>query len=92
MQHGVIDLDIWVLQFKSHHVQDVVQLALIRHKRFAMIHPWGHIASGNSWPGIAPAIAVQVAIAGHNDRLASGVGDADKRLCAMLLTVLIKAN
>ena len=70
----------------------MVQLTRIRHKRFAVVQPWPHIAGGHWGPCIAPAVAIKVTVARHNNRLAGGVRDADKGLRAVFLPVFVKAH
>jgi hypothetical protein len=91
VQYGVIDFDLWVLDLKSHHIKQVLKLSRIGHKRATMREPRLHIACACYGARVAPPVAVDVTIARDEHRLAGCVGDADKRLSAFDLSVLVKA-
>ena len=93
MQHGVIDLDVRVLQFERHDVQHMLTLDGVRDHALDVFEPWrGVSTAGHGGAGIAPAVAIHQTLTGAKDCFAGGVGHAHKRLGALGLAVLIKAD
>ena len=77
VQDGVVDLDAGVLDFEGHDVQDVLAFHVVGNHALGVLKPRRHIGtSGHSGPGVAPAIGVDLALAGAEDVLAGGVSDA----------------